>query len=201
MEQLHISHHTAKMNGFKSISTSSLDNIFCQSMQKKGKNFICHYCYSKNTENRYPSLKNPLIKNGIILSKSILKERQMPIINDLFFRFNSFGELINTTHYKNLCLIANNNKKTTFGLWTKRPDVIYKSKIKKPKNIILIYSNPLLNKSGYIPKNFDKVFNVLTKDFIKFYAIKDKINCQKTCIECLLCYTKNDIKEIFEIKK
>ena len=55
--------------------------------------------------------------------------------------------------------------------------------IKKPDNLILIYSNPKLNKPlEKLPKYFDKTFNNVTTD-------SQEINCDGKCQECMMCYT------------
>ena len=54
---------------------------------------------------------------------------------------------------------------------------------KKPKNLILIYSNPKIDHIlKKIPKNFDKVFNNVTSG---------AVNCspkRSACLSCLKCY-------------
>ena len=62
------------------------------------------------------------------------------------------------------------------------------------KNLILVFSNLVVGSIAKLPKYFDKTFNnVLKKD--------NSVNCFKNCIECLLCYTKNNIETIIEVVK
>ena len=69
----------------------------------------------------------------------------------------------------------------------------------KPKNLILIYSNP--NKSAImydIPEHFDKTFNnVLENENV------EEQNCTgQKCKDCLACYKFNDTNVIVEkVKK
>jgi hypothetical protein len=137
--------------------------------------------------------------NSKLLSESMLKNSQIPKFNRLYVRINSFGELINDIHLQNILLIAINNPNTTFTLFTKRVDLVKKLP-SKPKNMIFIYSNPILN-SGFekIPKGFDKIFTVFDKQTVKERKIK--INCMKNCMSCLKCYTRNDINQIRELIK
>ena len=99
-------------------------------------------------------------------------------------------DLENNINLKNYVLICKANPWTNFALWTKRKDLIQKffDKHKKPKNLILIYSNPAVDKPikktfGY----FDKIFNNVSAD--KFTDIQ---NCTgQQCINCLRCYNKS----------
>ena len=132
--------------------------------------------------------------------------------------------------------IVNKNKHCNFTLWSKRNDIIkkYFDKNIKPKNLILIYSNPKLNKPmNKPPKYFDKTFNNVIKlsykDYFEQYTmfiddelidskLKNKIkkqydiykndfnkdnnvNCFEKCIDCLKCYTHNNITTIIERAK
>ena len=66
--------------------------------------------------------------------------------------------------------------------------------MRRPANLILIYSNPLLDAVMMEPpKHFHKVFNNITNHNSK------AINCAGKCINCMVCYTKgNKIKSIIE---
>tara|TARA_R100001132_G_C3236849_1_gene69166 strand:- start:36 stop:734 length:699 start_codon:yes stop_codon:yes gene_type:complete len=102
------------------------------------------------------------------------------------------SDLSNNTHLKNYIKICNFNKQTTFALWTKRKDIIqaYFDKHKKPKNLILIYSNPIVDRPILKPFGyFDKIFNNVTMNNPQF---KENQNCTgQKCIDCLRCYKKS----------
>ena len=103
-------------------------------------------------------------------------------------RFHSHGELINSTHFYNFLLICECNPRCTFSLWTKRRNIVSSilDKVGKPKNLILIYSNPKLNKPlKNVPRHFDKTFNNITYD-------DPSINCHMKCKDCMMCYTVED---------
>ena len=122
---------------------------------------------------------------------NILNNNEIPTILQSKFRFNSHSELINLTHLKNLMLITTKNPHCTFALWFKRYDLIkqYFSKHKKPKNLILVFSNSILNKPiKNLPLYVNKTFNNVSKD----YTNKNEVNCKGKCINCLKCYTITD---------
>ena len=87
---------------------------------------------------------------------------------------------------------------TTFSLWTKRKNIVSRvlKNRDKPKNLVLIYSNPYVDKLNVeLPKHFNKVFNNVSKD-------SSIVNCSKKCIECMMCYTiDNPTTQIIEVKK
>lgn len=188
-----------KMNRMISINTNSLTNPFCIE-QRKNTKYICSHCYGtkylkfrKNAPIKYQ-------KCGDFLSSRLLKNNEIPLINNLYVRFHSFGEIINDIHLKNIYIITKRNPKVNFSLWTKRIEMIEQEKEQKPINLILIQSNPYINNPNYTKHSmFDKLFSVYTKDYVKKNDIK--INCQKKCINCLMCYQKNNITNINEIMK
>ena len=108
----------------------------------------------------------------------------------------------NNQHLKNYCFIAVNYPRTVFALWSKRKDIIkqFFDKHEKPRNLILIYSNPLINKPiTKIFGHFDKIFNIVKKE-----NFKNKHNCGAKCAPCLKCYThskKEDSNIIYEVEK
>jgi|TARA_R110000803_G_scaffold63709_1_gene124418 hypothetical protein len=197
---VHISKMTGKLDGFKAISTNTRTNKFCLKMNEAKKETICTHCYSHTMlkgfrKNMAPALQ----RNSDLLSSRMLARSEIPIILEAFFRFSAHGELINMQHLINLVEIAVYNPHCTFSLWTKRKDFIKRlfdyQGLKKPANLILIYSNP---KIGSIikdmPKYFDKTFNnVLENEFT------DDQNCTgQQCKNCLLCYKHNTTNIIVE---
>ena len=74
---------------------------------------------------------------------------------------------------------------TTFTLWTKKANWVKQvmDQRGKPRNLILIYSNPYKDKVVKdLPKYFDKTFNNVTTD-------SQDINCDGKCQDCMMCYT------------
>ena len=187
MQQLHISIGAFKMEGINNISSNTLTNEYCIK-QKDKKDIICNKCYSFKGLNFRKSMVNVLQNNSELLSNSIIEWDNLPRIFDLYFRFSSHGELINLNHLENLNNICLKNPKTTFTLWSKRFDIVKKffDNNEKPSNLILIYSNPVLNKPlEKLPKYFDKTFNnVIKLSYKDFYNQKimfiDKKDINKT---------------------
>ena len=199
--KIHISKHSGKLEGFESMNVSCLDNKFCEAMSKH-ENYICSKCYARRLETIRNQLHDKLLSNNKILSEKVLPKITLPRVNRLYFRFNAFGELLNMTHLYNLVHICEVNPKTTFTLWSKRIDLISSLDLGfKPKNLIIIYSSPELNKRTDIdslPIQFDKVFTVYSKDYIEHKYHDVNINCEQHCLTCLKCYTDNKIKYINE---
>jgi hypothetical protein len=198
---LHITNHSSshKLAGFQSLNTSTLTNEFCIKMMKKTDiSIICQECYAALMQKRYKNLDIAISKNGPLLSESPLPIRLIPVINAIAFRFHSLGELINLQHLENYATIAAHNPLTFFTLWTKRKDIVnayFKAGNVKPDNLSFIFSSAVIGKIEKLPMYFDKVFTAHNKN------TKETINCHSKCIDCMVCYSKNDTIYINEIKK
>ena len=183
---------TGKLEHIPAINTDTTSNAFCiREYQSGNPNKICVYCYSHNMLNTFRKNCVPAFKhNSDVLSESVLIPDCLPRINSAYFRFNGHGELINETHLLNLIAICEKNPDTNFALWTKRKNITNKvfRTYPKPKNLILVYSNPIMDKvMTEPPTGFDKVFNNVSKPVYKSIE-----NCTgQKCIECLACYKKD----------
>lgn len=183
---------SGKLKGMYAINTNTLSNPYCQKMRKV-EGSVCSRCYAAEMLSTFRmSCVEAYEKNSNELSSKLMDERDIPFINAAYVRINAFGELINSTHLLNLCMIARKNENTTFALWTKRKELIFKHHMSIPNNIILIYSNPVVNGVPVIPKYFHKVFTVYNSDG------NSEINCGGSCAECLMCYKKNTTRVINE---
>ena len=194
---LWMTNHTGKMEGINSIGTSCADNPFCIKRRENGDS-ICAHCYAAIYMKMRPALKERLKGNFEILTTHILEGREIPVTNSHLFRFESFGDLYNTTqleNYNNICL---RNPYTQFGLWTKNTwildEVFNKKGIVKPNNMSIVVSSPLLNKQMELNRErfwfVDHIFTVYDKNFIETNNVC--INCgAKSCLRCQLCYFKN----------
>jgi len=182
---------TGKLEFIPAINTDTTSNEFClREYQSGNPNKICVYCYSHNMLNTFRKNCVPAFKhNSDVLSESVLIPDCLPRINSAYFRFNGHGELINETHLINLFAICEKNPATSFALWTKRKNIVYSvlRKNQLPKNLILVYSNPILDLVMIEPPaKFHKVFNNVSHGGYK------NENCTgQKCIECLACYKKD----------
>jgi|5B_taG_2_1085324.scaffolds.fasta_scaffold19717_4 hypothetical protein len=201
--QLHISKGAFKLEGINSLNTNTLTNDYCIKQNKKGINIICNWCYSFTLLQGFRSNMVKLLeKNSLLLSLFVIPDNFVLIVYVTIFRFHSHGELHNETHLINLINICNKNKHCTFTLWTKRNDLIkkYFDKNIKPKNLILVYSNPKINHIlNKIPKYFDKTFNNINNvinvndNDNRFIAYKNKRMQSKKYKEL---FKQNDFKLI-----
>jgi len=135
-----------------------------------------------------PWLKAKLEHNSRILGESLTAEQVRELyIYEPYFRFNSFGGLVNSTHLHNLIRIAHAYPNTVFALWTKQNGTVErvrKSGIAKPKNLRLIFSSPVLNKPVKLERLspwFSGTFTVWTEDY-------PGLNCKGQCLDCLTCW-------------
>lgn len=202
LPEIKVSEMSGKLKGIPAINTNTLSNDFCKKMaaSDKGKNIICSGCYSVamlsgSRKNCVPRFQN----NTEALSTRPLLPREIPTLNSAWFRFSGHGELENTTHYENYCRIAEANPQTTFALWTKRKAIVQRSDYPTPENLILIYSNPIIDKPiNKAPKGFHKVFNNVKGN--GQYEAQENCTGQK-CIECLACYKFGGTDVIVEAVK
>ena len=186
--------HTGKMKGMNSLSTSPLENPICMERSKDVRS-ICHECYSIAMQAIFSPLAELLKKNTEILTTTIIPVEYWPMVNTLFFRLESFGDVQNTIQVNNYCNFAERNPHCNFAVWTKNIafyDMVFKTR-KKPENLIIIFSSHYLNTEAVIDRFpfVDKVFTVYTAE----HAIENKIKITcggRKCIECLRCYTKTD---------
>lgn len=192
--------HTGKMSGMVSISTSVTTNARCtKNAQIKGS--ICEKCFAMKQMKFYPSMENCMVENQHILTSSVLPMEKLPTINNLYFRFEAFGDLNNAVQVINYFNICYKNPKTRFALWTKNPDYIADAIARgyeKPENLNIVLSSLFINKERKNPYTFvDKVFTVYDPTYIEENAVE--INCgARNCFSCGLCYEKNGVKIINE---
>ena len=191
---------SGKMLGIPSLNTDTTSNKFCQGMYNSNKeNLICRECYSMSMLTTFrKNCKPKFLNNSKYLSSKIHSREYLPICPSNVGRFHSHGELINSNHLYNLINICLNQPMTTFTLWTKRKNIVTRvlKNVDKPKNLILVYSNPYIDKLGVkLPKHFDKVFNNVS-------SRTSDVNCDRKCLECMKCYTLGEpTTQIIEVIK
>ena len=191
---------SGKMLGIPSLNTDTTTNEFCKSMyNSKVENLICRSCYSMSMLKTFRKNCTPKFsRNSKYLSKKIHPREYLPPCPSIVGRFHSHGELINSKHLENLMNICLNQPMTTFTLWTKRKNIVNRvlKNRDKPKNLILIYSNPYVDRLGIkLPKHFDKVFNNISSK-------TSDVNCEGKCLDCMKCYTLGETTtQINEVMK
>ena len=200
---IHFSNMTGKLKGLRAISTNTITNPFCIKMSStKKENIICGKCYSVSMLKTYrKNMQDCLQHNSELLSTSIIQYRHLPFIIDAFIRIDAHGELINDIHLINLYRLADKNPHTTFAIWSKRKDIVNSvNKTREtPPNVILIFSNAIINNVSYSPpKHFHKVFNNVTDT----HKEKEQNCTGQICIDCMACYKHDSgINVIIEAEK
>lgn len=184
-----------KMREMYSLNTSTKANKFCNTMHGN-KDCVCSSCYAFTLESMRGKVRRRYEENGITLSKRVMKDSEVPILDFDYTRFNAFGELLNIIHYRNLMKIVEANPKVVFALWTKRPE-LFKKEMVLADNLFYIYSSLKRNEEPKLPKGFNKTFTVFNKPFAREHDTP--INCSASCKSCLLCYSDNDIIAIHEL--
>jgi hypothetical protein len=203
--------HTGKMENIISLSTSPLKNINCINKHNcNNDNIICKHCYSFKMQDQYNDLEKKLIRNtDNLLNRTIsiteMERARYYITKNDIFRFEAFGDLVNEMQLNNYVRIAEHFPEVTFTLWTKNAFIVnkYFDKHDKPENMILIFSNALMDQPLTAEKlslnglkYFDKIFNVFSSNNL------DPINCGKRdCNKCRRCYKKNTACIINELLK
>ena len=192
--------HTGKMAGMVSISTSVTTNERC-AKNAAIPGSVCEKCFAAKHMRVFTNNAAPLEENQRILTRDILPDEKLPIINSLYFRFEAFGDLNNSIQVINYFNMCYKNPGVKFALWTKNPDYIAEAiadGYEKPENLNIVLSSLFLNKQRPNPFPFvDKVFTVYTPDHIDAENID--INCgARNCFDCGLCYEKNGVKIINE---
>lgn len=211
--------HTGKMAGLQSLNTSCLKNKYClariknreieldESIDKntKNKKLICEGCYAEAQMSYMPNLREMTARNTDIL-KDILNYEDLPNMNCLYFRFESFGDLNNDNQFINYLNICKKNPKTKFAIWTKNPWIVqsvFDKGYKKPKNLNIVLSSVVVNEPITTQYDWvDKIFTVFDEKYIEENGVE--INCPKQCFNCLKCYKKTNkefyINEILKTK-
>jgi len=196
-----VSRMTGKLDGLAAINTNTLSNEFCQKQHAAGKT-ICGQCYSfRMLQQHRQNCVDPWERNSRKLSRPIPELEFAALVDQFknlrFVRFHGHGELINFTHLHNFAAIARAVPGTVFALWTKRADLVRKlGERSRPDNLILVYSNPRIDRVRALPPpGFQKVFNNTTRS-------DPRDNCTgRKCLDCLNCYQSSGPTSIVEIVK
>lgn len=189
--------HTGKMEGIDSIGTSCANNPFCIKRRENGDS-VCSHCYAATYMKMRKSLQEHLEENAEVLTTRLLTGNEVPVTNANIMRFESFGDLYNTTHLANYVMICERNPLTKFGLWTKNiwvlDELFNKNGVKKPDNLSIVVSSPMMNVQADLDMNkywfTDHIFTVYDKKFIEDNNVN--VNCgSRDCLGCQRCYHRD----------
>ena len=182
---MRISTQHGKTEGLQAVNTSPLDNHFCTRLACNP-DTICAKCYAARLCAFRKGARTAFAANGELLTLPLTVgylEQQAKRFDPAsgFVRYNAFGELLDARHALNLFIMAGFRPDLQFALWTKRPRLV--KGLIKPRNLQLIYSEPLVNGRPILPSGFDKTFTVHDR------KSDAEINCgQKKCKDCRWCY-------------
>jgi len=200
---IHQSKMSGKLDEMFAINTNTLTNEFCLKQHKaKGDKHICIKCYSFKSLLEYrQNCVEPFQRNSDLLSSRILTHEEIMAFKPKgklgIYRFDGHGELINNIHLKNCMMIAEYHPEFVFALWSKRKDLVqnYVFSSGKPDNMVLIYSNPVIDRvMSKPPKYFDKVFNNVSGE----HPLE---NCTgQKCKDCKLCYVSDETIIVEKVK-
>ena len=181
---VHISKMTGKLAHMPAINTNTLTNEFC--IRQHQTNTICFDCYSFDMLQGHRKNCAPAFERNSVALSELIDYDDLPFLNYAYVRINGHGELINENHLDNIIAIAVKNPQCTFALWTKRVSLIRNRLDLIPDNLILVFSNPKVDRVIGVPRGFHKVFNNVSK------GSTAPQNCTgRKCIECLACYRKD----------
>lgn len=188
--KLHYTKHVGKLAGLYSLSTSPLANKFCQ----KARAEVCQHCYASRLAELRANVERRLLDNSTLLGSTLPSEAL--IIPDHiraigFLRINSFGELINKQHARNIVCMAILNPMVQLTIWTKRPQ-LFREHSFIPENLHIIYSEATLN----VPPETAKRHLDAVKSYVPavkaIYYVGDKAHgfspCGQSCATCRRCY-------------
>lgn len=195
--------HNGKMADIGSCSTSVELNPRCAA-RAKNPDCICYYCYAASMAKQYSDLSKKLARNTAFYCNGIIPVEKLPLINPAlfpFFRFESFGDIQNTTQVINYINIARYNPSIAFAWWTKNPDIIASALEEynevMPINVNVIYSSPKVNAqvdAAALKARYPFITAIFTV-YNAAYAIEHNIdiNCgARDCFKCNVCYRTHD---------
>ena len=181
---VHISKMTGKLVHMPAINTNTLTNEFC--IRQHQTDTICFECYSFDMLQGHRKNCAPAFERNSVALSELIDYDDLPFLNYAYVRINGHGELINSSHLDNIIAIAVKNRHCTFALWTKRASLIRQRLDRIPDNLILVFSNPKVDRVIGVPRGFHKVFNNVSK------GSTAPQNCTgRKCIECRACYRKD----------
>lgn len=147
-------------------------------------------CYANKGNFMYKNVKSSLQKNSDAFTENPDKffnilHNQIEMIPYRYIRWHSSGDIISERYLQGMCWLARKHKGTRFLCFTKKYELVneYLNKYKKPKNLILVFSN-------WGEWMCDNPHNLPTA-WVEFGTEMDKlipenaIRCHGKCYECI----------------
>ena len=172
---------------------------YCISLKERFKNYIkWHNKLNKNEK----ALKSADFET--IMNKEIREKYLQTRDKTVYIRLYSFGDLSCVEDLIKWCNIARTNPNVEFWLSTRQDWILEKyfassenavkidSVQKKPKNLTIRYSLPLIEAMDMTMQNFDKfgiVYSTITNDKIQANCRKSKLN--SSCGKCSDCWNSS----------
>ena len=166
---------------------------------------ICGFCFSDSQQDYQTSMIPTLSRNYDILNGGILHDDWIPVLNNLYFRGESFGDVGSWIAAANIIRIAAKNPAVHVTAWTKYVP-FYRQAIAagyaKPANLTLVKSVRYVNAMPDPDTDPDRDivdiwFVVITPEFSAEFHIR--ITCgARACLACLKCYLRTGGRVIVE---
>lgn len=165
---------------------------YCISLKERFKNYIkWHNKLNKNEKLLKSANFEPIMNKEI--KEIYLQTRDKTV----YIRLYSFGDLSCVEDLIKWCNIARKNPNVEFWLSTRQDSILFEyfnaekinSAQKKPKNLTIRYSLPLIEGMDFMIKNFDKfniVYSTITDDKNQANCKKSKLN--SSCGKCSDCW-------------
>jgi hypothetical protein len=143
----------------------------------------------------YSALDKCLVENYRVLTTTLIPVEDMPVLNYLMFRLESFGDVQNETQLLNYFNLCKRNPRVQFTIWTKNTAIFARvlAENEKPANLIIIISSPFVNRALEIADYpwADKIFTVYSSEYAALHGVK--INCGAlSCATCQKCYNREN---------
>ncbi len=162
-----------KIENACSCDSTATNCEFCKKMRESNKDnekFICNYCYDFSQEQFKLNSLNRHSLNLLIMKTVEFTEEECKTLScnvTEIMRINSSGDIENLIHCKNMFRLCKVCNYSFCAMWSKNVSIVQKTVelIGKPSNLILIYSNPIID--GDIknpPKYFDYTFTVYSTE-------------------------------------
>lgn len=165
---------------------------------------ICGFCFADAQQSYQRDMIDPLTHNAEILNGGIIHPDWLPVMNNIYFRIESFGDVSTVNACINILHMIARNRETDVAVWSKNVS-LYRQAFRivgKPDNMIFVKSLEMVNtipdpETDPDADIVDKWFAVITPEFAEAHGLT--INCgARACLACLRCYEKIGDPVVYE---